>query len=836
MWRARSLRGAWIAVVLLTVGVGTAYVATAWSASDGPVVLPLDDAYVTLQYARQLARGHAFQYNDGDPATTGMTSLLYGLLIAALFAAGVAQPSVPGLAVGSGLVWLGLTAYLTYRLARRLATDRPNAHRWGLIASVLAVLVGPVQWASFNGMETGLFTVLTLAALDALLVERFALCALWSALAALTRPEGLMLAVLVCGTYAFEGLRRPCSMSWRPFLLLVGAVITGLTPSLVGLALTDSAASTGLLAKSWWYSVPRYPAEIFRSVLLSWRRIAVGQFLGWTAPVLWFLPPGVFALALVGWVGLGYARRWRALFVTVTWLLAGTLATATLITATWHVGRYQAPFAPVVVALAVLGLSTLWRRWTELWQRVALALGMALLLMAAGYTTLNCAISYRQALRTIVRQQRVIAQWLRTNLPAGARVGVHDTGALRYLGDRPTYDLIGLTTAGAALPWRHGAGSAFETMEDSLMRPDYFALYPNIFSVPYLAATDLFAERMFRVKVPDYAVASAGPIQCVWRAEWRLAGSGTRFYQPDVLARTAGTEVVDSLDVADLDDEAAHNVTWWNTVRGIGFPTELWQFAYRADPGREVLDGGRLLSGGIAFDVATSPGKPLWLVARLHAQGRGAVQVEVDGEAVGRWSHPPLPGWWLETVFQVPAEQVSSPRTRITLSVDPDSSAPAPYSPYHFWFLQGEPNEAQPTIDRREDIAFATGIRLLGYNLARRKWRPGEAVSMTLFWQAEEATDTDAKVFIHLFGPDGDLVTQADGWAYFETRPAFTWYPGEIVSDPRVLLLPGDALPGTYTVEVGLYFPDGSPRLPAYRDGARQQDGHVPLATIQVAE
>ncbi|RLI53239.1 MAG: hypothetical protein DRP09_16200, partial [Candidatus Thorarchaeota archaeon] len=107
------------------------------------------------------------------------------------------------------------------------------------------------------------------------------------------------------------------------------------------------------------------------------------------------------------------------------------------------------------------------------------------------------------------------------------------------------------------------------------MRPDYFAIYPDAFSIPYLAATDLFAQQLFLVNVPDYGVASAEPVQGVWRADWRLADSGEQFYQPDVLAHTGGLTLVDALDVADMDDEAAHDVTWWQETRRPGFPTEV---------------------------------------------------------------------------------------------------------------------------------------------------------------------------------------------------------------------------------------------------------------------
>jgi hypothetical protein len=432
----------------------------------------------------------------------------------------------------------------------------------------------------------------------------------------------------------------------------------------------------------------------------------------------------------------------------------------------------------------------------------------------------------------MVRQQLAVAEWVRENLPSDARVGVHDIGSLRYLGQRATYDLIGLATADAAIAWRHGAGSVFELMEHSPMRPDYFAIYPDIFFIPYLAATDLFAEELFRVEVPDYSsVTSAGSTQGVWRADWHLADSGEQFYQPDVLERTAGFRLVDRLDVADLDDEAAHGMKWWHDVRPSGWPTEVWQLTYRDLPEREVLDGGRLLTGGLSFEVATRPGEPLQIVARLHAQEAGAVRVEVDRRDMGRWTYPSAPGRWLETVFWVPAETITNSRTRVVLRVDASNPDFRYYAPYHFWFLQGEVQ-----IEHRIEATFDGGFRLLGFDLPEQVWHPGDVVPVTLYWQTTASNQSEAKVFLHLYDANGHLGPQSDGWAFHGTRPPYTWYPSEIVADPRPLALPANLQPGRYSLEVGLYNPDGIMRLPAYLNDTRQHEDRVPLAVIEVTE
>jgi hypothetical protein len=82
----------------------------------------------------------------------------------------------------------------------------------------------------------------------------------------------------------------------------------------------------------------------------------------------------------------------------------------------------------------------------------------------------------------------------------------------------------------------------------------------------------------------------------------------------------------------------------------------------------------------------------------------------------------------------------------------------------------------------------------------------------------------------------GKLGPQSDGWAYFSTRPPYAWVPGEAVFDGRVLSLPKDLPRGTYSLEVGLYEPDGEGRLPAYLNGSRQDQDRVLLAHIELLE
>ena len=107
---------------------------------------------------------------------------------------------------------------------------------------------------------------------------------------------------------------------------------------------------------------------------------------------------------------------------------------------------------------------------------------------------------------------------------------------------------------------------------------------------------------------------------------------------------------------------------------------------------------------------------------------------------------------------------------------------------------------------------------------------PGQTLTLTLAWRAETEMTTSYRVLLHLLGPDGTLVAQADGEPADWTRPTTGWLPGEVVLDRRELVLPPTAGPGQYTLRVGLYTPEEG-RL-------RSSDGAdaVELLTLTVGE
>ncbi|HLY68051.1 MAG TPA: hypothetical protein VKU60_21105, partial [Chloroflexota bacterium] len=90
------------------------------------------------------------------------------------------------------------------------------------------------------------------------------------------------------------------------------------------------------------------------------------------------------------------------------------------------------------------------------------------------------------------------------------------------------------------------------------------------------------------------------------------------------------------------------------------------------------------------------------------------------------------------------------------------------------------------------DATFGEAIRLTGYAL--------QPNGIVLWWSDEAPVDGDYTVFVHVLGPGGAVIGQADGQPEQGHYPTSLWDPGEAIYDLHVVSVPAGS-----TIEVGLY-------------------------------
>jgi uncharacterized membrane protein len=112
-------------------------------------------------------------------------------------------------------------------------------------------------------------------------------------------------------------------------------------------------------------------------------------------------------------------------------------------------------------------------------------------------------------------------------------------------------------------------------------------------------------------------------------------------------------------------------------------------------------------------------------------------------------------------------------------------------------------------------------MALHGYDLSSGVGEAGRDLEVTLYWRALAPMDRDYTVFVHLVGPDGQIVAQHDGQPWWEVSlPTSTWGLGEELRDRHRLNLAPDLAPGTYSLQVGAYYWETLERLPLVENGA----------------
>ena len=286
------------------------------------------------------------------------------------------------------------------------------------------------------------------------------------------------------------------------------------------------------------------------------------------------------------------------------------------------------------------------------------------------------------------------------------------------------------------------------------------------------------------------------------------------------------------------------------TLTAPRYPVNLDELAIRR---RLDVPLGPVTLLGAEFDRGEgAPGDSMLLTTFWRAGERPVLDLTVhltllapDDSAAGEYDLPPAVRWhptsawqpddvWRgQHILRLPANVESGEYTwRLSIepihrSTDLPSTIRITAPPHTF---------SPPPVDVEKNSRLGNVATLLGANVkpeillppAAGNLKPGDTLTATLIWRAEDTPLTSYHVFLHLLDPTGRLIAQSDGIPANWTRPTTGWLPGEYIADSRALTIPPDAPAGDYTLSAGLYVPGGE------RLAAADDTDAVTLTTITV--
>lgn len=177
-------------------------------------LVQIDDAYISYRYAQHLVDGHGLVFNVGE-YVEGYTNLLWTLLVAIGIYSGYAAAEAGHYLMIASSTFLLLATFL---LAHAVL---PEKHKGLAVLAPFAVLTSNsyASW-SVSGLETTLFSGLVALALYFCVRGRMLSVAVVCILAAMTRPEGALLAGILLGLSWLVSIRKQEFGSWQELLHL----------------------------------------------------------------------------------------------------------------------------------------------------------------------------------------------------------------------------------------------------------------------------------------------------------------------------------------------------------------------------------------------------------------------------------------------------------------------------------------------------------------------------------------------------------------------------------------------------------------------------------------
>jgi arabinofuranosyltransferase len=432
-----------------------------------------DDQFIFYRYIHNLVSGNGFVYNLGE-RVLGTTSPLFTLIASALKFV-LVDVSVPDVVALLNIGLFSASAVYFYFLCRRFL---PSPYRFIAVGVYVLSLARVIP----EGMETSLFLLTTFAFLHALFAERHYRGAVFLALAVLTRPDALLIAVLAGIYWLFKiGFLKTVRIGMLALLVLLPWLI--FSTLYFGSFIPQSVATK--LHSDEIYQIPNMHAAKVQLASISrlyWGRLFDPENI--PVQVAVNLAPFLL-LSLLGAWKLIRSGAWILAAIPVAYLVSFSVSNPIIFP--WYLSQME----PFWILLSLTGIALVLGKVTKKIVPIIMAL---LLLFGPLYSYLYLATRPDSGSKATAFDA---ASYLKEKMKPGERVGVVGFGIIGYQTNAPLLDLIGLVSPDSV---------AYYPVEDACVPPHELYVIP---------------PRLIMDTRPEWIVAGdAQMVPCFREGEW----------------------------------------------------------------------------------------------------------------------------------------------------------------------------------------------------------------------------------------------------------------------------------------------------------------------------
>ncbi|MEO8512091.1 MAG: glycosyltransferase family 39 protein [Ignavibacteria bacterium] len=404
---------------------------------------PLDDPWIHLQFARNIAEYGSFSYFKNELVTAGSTSPIYTLILAAGF---LITKNEMWLSYVLGILFFSLSVFYFYRLAGNIFLKE----NWLAIAAALLLVFDKwLNLISVTGMETTLYISLLAACYYYYRKLNAIGFAVTLGLTFWTRPDALAFIAAIVIDYLFRVYLRQKNPKENSDIALFDRKdlykIAGVFGLIIGAYFIMNLMISGsLLPNTYGAKVKYYSAE-FRS-RADFLKIEVWDYFTESAYLLIFIP---FVFGVIALFKDSVKLKYNILVPALLFILIHIFIYWYKLPYAHRFGRYMMPLIPFFILLSVYGSREFFKWFANFLGDKKLVNALNILLLAG--TVLYVAAGYNKNKEVFQDQSRHIyirqvetAKWLKNNTPAGSIIATHDVGAIAYYSERKVVDVVGL--------------------------------------------------------------------------------------------------------------------------------------------------------------------------------------------------------------------------------------------------------------------------------------------------------------------------------------------------------------------------------------------------------